>query len=219
MPFFTVIARDIRLIARHGGAHWTAVLFLLMLVAVTPFALGSEPDLLMRVAPMILWLASMLALLLGLERLFHEDLNDGSWALMLSGTLPIPLVILAKGIAHFIMLVLPSFAVVPILALLLNVPKTQLPLLMLSLVLGMPALLGLGMLSAALGALTQRGGVFLTVLVLPLMVPVLIFGVAVTQAPLYGASARDPLLALMGLSILFSVMGVVSASLVLRYTS
>jgi len=177
-----LIQRDLRISWRLGGGGLLGVLFFLSVVVLMPFALGPDVPLLKRIGPAVLWLGAMLASLLTLDRLFTADQDDGSLDLLLMSPVPLELSCLAKGAAHWLATGLPLIVATPLLGVLLNLePGTSMSV-ALTLLAGTPALTFTGMIGAALAVTMRRGGLLLAVLVLPLSIPVLIFGVAASNA-------------------------------------
>ncbi len=203
--FAGLLARDLRLALRQRGELATVVLFFVLVAALFPFAVGPKPELLARLAPGILWVTALLAVLLSLERLFLADHEDGSLDLIALSPLPLPLAVLAKATAHWLTTGLPVILATPILALLYNLPGGALGVLLLTLLLGTPSLSLIGAIGAALTLGARRGGVLIPLLVLPLYIPVLIFGVAAVEALLTGLAARPHLL-LLGAVFLVSLL-------------
>ena len=194
--------REWRLGARIGGGAATGIVFFLILVALTPFAIGPDLKLLARIGPAILWIAALLATLLGLDRLFQADEEDGSLDLIVNGRLPLELVVVVKCAAHWTMGALPLVVASPLFGLMLGMDSNALAFVALSLLAGTPALTLLGAIGAALTVSLRRGGVLMAVLILPLAIPVLIFGVAAGAAASGGpAPFWPPFLALCALSL------------------
>ena len=194
--------REWRLGARIGGGAATGIVFFLILVALTPFAIGPDLKLLARIGPAILWIAALLATLLGLDRLFQADEEDGSLDLIVNGRLPLELVVVVKCAAHWTMGALPLVVASPLFGLMLGMDSNALAFVALSLLAGTPALTLLGAIGAALTVSLRRGGVLMAVLILPLAIPVLIFGVAAGSAASGGpAPVWPPFLALCALSL------------------
>ena len=191
-----LLGRDLRLAWRQPGEALTVVLFFVVTAAIFPFGLGPEPNLLMRIAPGIIWVTALLAVLLSLERLFVLDHEDGSLELLLLAPFPLELLVLAKVLAHWLVSGLPLLFATPLIALLYNLPLEGLPALLAALMLATPTLSLIGAIGAALALGARRGGVLLPLLVLPLYVPVLIFGVAASDAAIAGLPARPHLLLL-----------------------
>jgi heme exporter protein B len=202
--FMAILSRDLRLILRHGSEAATAVAFFLLATLLFPFGLGPEPDLLARIAAGILWVVALLASLIALDRLFAEDFQDGSLEQLALTSLPLPLVVLAKLGAHWLATGLPLVILAPILALMLRMDPAGLPALVGSLLLGTPCLSLVGAVGAALVLGARRGALLLPLLILPLYIPVLIFGTAAIDASLAGLSAT-PHLQLLGAILLVSL--------------
>ncbi|HUI22129.1 MAG TPA: heme exporter protein CcmB [Methylocella sp.] len=177
-PLLALFIRDIRVARRIGGGTSLGIVFFLILVTLSAFAIGPDLALLGKIAPAILWIAGLLATLLGLDRLFQADHEDGSLDLFLTSRTPLELIVLVKCLAHWILTGLPLAAAAPFFGLMLNLPADELWSVILSLLAGTPALTLIGAIGAALTVSLRRGGLLLAILILPLCVPVLIFGVA-----------------------------------------
>jgi heme exporter protein B len=195
-PVLAVLARDLKLAARSPQESLTVLGFFIMAAILFPFGIGPEPQLLARVASGIVWVMALLASLLSFERLFQFDHEDGTLDLIVLAPAPLELVVLAKCLAHWLTTGLPLIVISPLAATMLNLPSEGLPVLMLALLLGTPTLSLLGAIGAALVLGARRGGVLLPLLVMPLYVPVLIFGVAAVEAAISGLPARPHLLLL-----------------------
>jgi len=216
--FASLLGRDMRLSVRVGGGALMGALFFLVVVSMIPFAIGPDLALLARIGPAILWLGALLASLLALDRLFAADYEDGSLDLLMMGGMPLELAVATKAIAHWITTGLPLVIIAPLLGLMLNVDLHALGWLALTLAAGTPALTFLGLIGAALSVALRRGGLLLAVLVLPLTVPVLIFGVAATNAAITGpAPFGPPFTILCALSLASLVLGPIAAAAVLRH--
>ena len=212
-----LLVRDIRLAVRVGGGALMGVLFFLIVVAVVPFALGPDLRLLSRIGPAILWLAALLATLLGLDRLFAMDHDDGSLDLILMGQAPLELAVAVKGVAHWVTTGLPLVVAAPVFGLFLNLDAQAFAAVALTLLAGTPALTFIGLIGAALSVALERGGLLLPVLVLPLTIPVLIFGVAASQAAVADPEAfGTPFSILAALTLISLVIGPFSAAAALR---
>ena len=216
--FASLLGRDMRLSVRVGGGALMGALFFLVVVSMIPFAIGPDLALLARIGPAILWLGALLASLLALDRLFATDYEDGSLDLLMMGGMPLELAVATKAIAHWITTGLPLVIIAPLLGLMLNVDLHALGWLALTLAAGTPALTFLGLIGAALSVALRRGGLLLAVLVLPLTVPVLIFGVAATNAAITGpAPFGPPFTILCALSLASLVLGPIAAAAALRH--
>jgi heme exporter protein B len=212
-----LIVRDMRLAVRVGGGALIGVLFFLIVVTLVPFALGPDLALLARIGPAILWLGALLANLLALDRLIAMDQEDGSLDLILMARAPLELMLAAKALAHWITTGLPLVIAAPLLGLLLNLDPTATGAVALTLIAGTPALTFIGLIGAALTVALRRGGLLLAVLVLPLTVPVLIFGVAAANAAIVGPMPfGTPFSILCALTLISAVIGPFAAAVALR---
>ena len=217
-PFKALLLRDMRLALRVGGGALMGALFFLIVVTMTPFAIGPDLALLARIGPAILWLGALLASLLALDRLFATDHEDGSLDLLMMGPLPLELCIATKAIAHWLTTGLPLVVIAPLLGLMLNVELRNTGWLALTLLAGTPALTFIGLIGAALAVALRRGGLLLAVLVLPLTVPVLIFGIAAANAAIIGPTPfGPPFTILCALSLASLVLGPIAAAAALRH--
>ena len=189
MSVFAAIARQtVRLELRAGGGAVVAVVFFVAVVSVVPFGVGPELDLLARIGPAILWIAALLASLLGLDRLFGADAEDGSLDLVIVSGEPLTLYALGRAAGHWLTTGLPIVVAAPVLGLLLNLEPRAVGAVALTLLVGTPALTLIGTIGAALTAGLPRGGLLIAVLILPLTVPVLIFGVLAASAAMSDAA-------------------------------
>jgi heme exporter protein B len=212
-----LLVRDMRIAVRVGGGALVGVLFFLVVVILMPFALGPDLALLKRIGPAILWLAALLANLLALDRLFAADHEDGSLDLLLTSQAPLELVVAVKGLAHWLTTGLPLVIAAPLIGLLLNLDALADAGLVLTLLVGTPALTFIGLIGAAIAVALRRGGLLLAVLVLPLTVPVLIFGVGAANAALTGpVTFGTPFTILCALSLASMVVGPFAAAAALR---
>lgn len=215
--FLALVRRDLALALRAGGGAGLGVVFFLAVVVVTPFAIGPDLALLARVGPAILWIGALLASLIGLDRLFAADAEDGSLDLLFMQELPLELAAAAKGLAHWLATGLPLVVAAPLLALLLNIEPRATGALVLTLLAGTPAITFLGLIGAAFASAFRRGGLLVAVLVMPLAIPVLIFGVAATTAAITGpVPFGTPFRILLGLALGALVLGPVAAAAALR---
>jgi heme exporter protein B len=217
-PFTALLTRDLKLAVRIGGGAGIGVLFFLIVVVLIPFAIGPDLALLQRIAPAILWLGALLASLLTLDRLIAADAEDGSLDLILTAETPLELAVAAKALAHWLTTGLPLVIATPLFALLLNLDLKPSLAVALTLAAGTPALTFVGLLGAALSVTLRRGGLLLTVLVLPLTVPVLIFGVAASNAAVIGPLPfGTPFTILCALTLVSLVIGTFGAAAALRH--
>lgn len=212
-----LLRRDVTLAWREGGAIGVALGFYLVVVAITPFGLGPDLNLLARVAPGMLWVALLLAALLSADRIFHNDYEDGTLDVLATGPLPLPLVAAVKALAHWLTTGVPLALLAPVLGLLLNLPLDAMPLLVLAMLAGTPAVSFIAAIGAALTLGLRRSGLLLALLVLPLYVPVLIFGVSTVSMAIVGpGSPWPPFLMLIALSLASIVLAPLAAAAALR---
>ncbi len=195
-PFLRLVRRDLRLAFRQAGDSATVVMFFVLAVVLIPFGVGPEPAVLARIAGGIIWVMAMFAALLSLERLFQADYEDGSLELLVLSPQPLAATVVAKCMAHWLSTGLPLILAAPLLGLVMNLEADGIGALMVSLALGTPTLSLIGAVGAALTLGARRGGVLLPLLVLPLYIPVLIFGVAAVEAAISGLPMRPNLLLL-----------------------
>lgn len=216
-PFLALLARDLRLAARIGGSGALGLVFFLMIVTLVPFALGPDLNLLARIGPAILWIAAVLSTLIGLDRLFQADEEDGSLDLLRAAPVPLELLVLSKVTAHWLATGLPLALAAPVFGLLVALTPTAMAAMVATLLVGTPALTFVGAVGAALTATLRRGGLILAILVLPLMIPTLIFGVSAANAALGGTVPfATPLLILAALTLAAGVVGTFAAAAALR---
>jgi heme exporter protein B len=208
--FACIVHRDLLLAFRRRADLMPVLFFFIIVCALFPLAVGAEPALLSRVAPGVLWVAALLASMLSLGRLFDLDHADGTLERLLLSAEPLPLVVIAKVFAHWLLTGLPLTALTPLLALWLELPAASTTLLMSALFVGTPTLSLLGAIGSALTLGLRGGGVLVPLLVLPLYVPVLIFGVAAVQ------EGSGPHLLLGALLALASALSPWAASAALR---
>ena len=211
-----IFTRDLRLAARLGGDVLTLVLFFVMGGAVVPFAIGPDRELLAQLAPGIVWIAAFLSMLLGLDRLFRADEDDGSLLLFHHTAVSLEAIVATKMVAHWMLTAMPVIIASPILAVLLSMDQATWLRTMLALLVGTPALAALATIGAAVTVSLKRGGLLAPVLILPLSIPVLIFGVAMIGAP-EGSSAA--LLFLSALSLVSVAFCPFAAALALRVSA
>jgi heme exporter protein B len=209
--------RDIRIAIRVGGGALIGVLFFMTVVTLIPFAIGPDLALLQRIGPAILWLGALLASLLALDRLLAADQEDGSLDLLVMGTAPLELAVAVKALAHWLTTALPLVLVTPLLALFLNLDLAATGAVAATLLAGTPALTFIGLIGAGLTVTLRRGGLLLPVLILPLAVPVLIFGVSASNAAVIGpVPFGTPFTILCALSLMALVIGPFAAAAALR---
>jgi heme exporter protein B len=196
-PWLLLVRRDLRLALRQGGNAALVLAFFLLAVILFPLGVGPEPALLARMAAGILWVTALLAALLSLERVFLSDYEDGGLEALALMPLPLELQVLAVALAHWLTTGLPLTIVAPVLGLALHLDPAGYKALVIGMALGTPTLSLVGAIGAALSLGARRGGVLLSLLVLPLYIPVLIFGVGAVEAEIAGLAARPYFLMLL----------------------
>nr|WP_255729350.1 heme exporter protein CcmB [Epibacterium sp. Ofav1-8] len=196
-----MLVRDLRLAFRAGGGFGLGLAFFLIVTVMVPFSVGPNSDTLSLIAPGILWLGALLACLLSLDRLLALDWEDGSLDLLATAPLPLEGVLSVKALAHWLTTGLPLVLAAPVLGVLLNLPAGGYLWITLSLLIGTPALSVVGTFGAALTVGLKRGGLLLSLLVMPLYVPTLIFGAEVARRGATGMSVETPLLMLAGITL------------------
>jgi heme exporter protein B len=210
--------REIQLAVRAGGGAATGVLFYLAVVTIVPFAVGPDLNLLGRLGPAVLWIGALLAMLLGLDRLFQADRDDGSLAILLMSPRPAAWVIAAKCLAHWLTTGLPLVLATPVFGLFLNMSPVAILAVMATLLAGSPAISFIGAAGAAVTVTLARGGLLIAILVLPLSIPVLIFGVLASYGAVEDpAPFTAPFLLLCAMTLFFCVLGPITAAWALRY--
>lgn len=214
-----LIAREFKLAFRAGTGALTGLLFFLAVVTIIPFGIGPDMKLLARIGPAILWVGALLASLLGLDRLFQIDREDGSLDLMVAGQDMVTLssIVFAKVLSHWLMTVLPLIIAAPILGLILNMEPTSIGAATLTLLVGTPAITFIGAVGAAVTVSLPRGSLLVSVLILPLVIPVLIFGVSATSGAIEDTTPFfAPFLILCALTLFFAVLGTLAATFALK---
>ena len=212
-----LLLRDLKLSVRAGGGALVGVLFFMTVVAVIPFGVGPDLNLLARIGPAILWIGALLASLLGLDRLFQAEREDGSLDLLLMQETPLVLTVFVKCVAHWLATGLPLVLAAPLLGLFMNMDETAIGATTLTLLAGTPAITFIGAAGAAVAVALPRGGLLVSILVLPLAIPVLIFGVSAVYAAIQDpAPFLPPFLILVALNLAFAVIGPVAAAAALR---
>lgn len=195
-----ILIRDMRLAMRAGGGFGLGLAFFLIVVVLVPFGVGPQSALLSKIAPGILWVGALLACLLSLDRIFALDYEDGSLDLLATAPVPLEGVVAMKALAHWLTTGLPLTIAAPFLGVLLNMPDAGYGWLVATLALGTPALSFIGTFGAALTVGLKRGGLLLSLLVLPLYVPTLIFGAEALRRGANGLDNLTPLLMLAGIT-------------------
>lgn len=199
--FTLILKRDLRLAMRQGMDSIMVVMFFVIVVVLFPFGVGPEPNILARIGPGVIWAAALLASMLSLERLFQTDYEDGSLELLALQPMALEVAVMAKIAAHWLTTGAPLIVAAPILAVLMNMPEEGFWPLIGALALGTPALSLIGAIGAALILGSRRGGILLSLLILPLYIPVLIFGVSAVDAVIAGFEAKPQFLILGGILV------------------
>ncbi|PKR88034.1 heme exporter protein CcmB [Pleomorphomonas diazotrophica] len=216
-PLAALYVRELRLSVRIGGGALMGVLFYLIVVTTFPFAIGPDLNLLSRLGPAILWIGALLATLLGLDRLFEADRDDGALDLMIASGRSLELLVIVKVMAHWTATGLPLVVAAPFLSLLLAMPADVTLATVATLLAGTPALTLLGAIGAGLTVSLRRGGLLLPILVLPFAVPVLIFGVAAATAVAFDPAAfRTPFLLIVALTLTAAAISPIATAAALR---
>jgi heme exporter protein B len=214
--FSALVRRDLKLAVREGGAIGTALGFFLIVVSLMPLGLGPDLNLLARIAAGVLWIALLLAALLSLGRIFEADYEDGTLDVLATGHLPLQLVAAAKSLAHWITTGIPLGLLAPVLGILLNLDPKAYPILVATTLAGTPAVSFLGAVGAALTVRARRGGLLLALIVLPLYVPTLIFGIATVGALSGPGGLGASFLILIAISLAAVVLGPLAAAAALK---
>ena len=199
-----IIRRDLSLVMRQGSDAFVVLIFFVVTVTLFPLGVGSDPLILQNLASGIVWVSALLSAMLSLDRLFQTDYDDGSLELLVLSPYPLELVVLCKCLVHWLTTGLPIMVISPVLALMLNIKTGAFLYLISSMALGTPIISLLGAVGAALVLGSRRSGVLIALLIIPLTIPILLFGVAAIQAATEGYSASSPLMFL-GALLLFSI--------------
>ena len=214
---FSLFAFEVRLAMRSGGGTLMGIIFFLSIVTIIPFAVGPDLQLLARIGPAVLWIGALLATLLGLERLFKTDQEDGALDVLRMSDHPLEVIVFVKCLAHWAVTGLPLVFAAPLFGLLLNMDSRTIIATSGMLFIGTPALTYLGSIGAALTVSLRRGGLLLPILILPLTIPVIIFGVAASYAindPI--TTFRTPFIFLTALSLFALVLGPIASAWAIR---
>ena len=216
--FLELARRDLMVAWKEGGTIGVALGFYLVVVTLLPLGIGPDLNLLRRIAPGVLWVALLLAALLSLGRMFETDLEDGSLEVLATGPLPLEAVAAAKSLAHWLSTGVPLTVLAPLLGLLLDMQPEAYGVLALSMLAGTPAVSSLGAVGAALTLRTRRGGLLLALLMLPLFVPTLVFGIEAVRSSSFGSEAFLPsFLILCAISLAALVLSPLAAAAALRF--
>ncbi|MBL8895388.1 MAG: heme exporter protein CcmB [Rhizobiales bacterium] len=216
-PLLALLRRDIRLALRHGGGAGTALGFLLAVIVLLPIGLGPDQATLQRIAPGFLWIVLLLAVLLSADRIFQPDYDDGSLEIMAMAPVPLEIAAFIKALAHWLTTSLPLAIAAPLLGILISLPPSAIPALMLAMIVGSASLSLIAAIAAAVTVGLQRGGLLVSILVLPLYIPVLIFGMAASQGTGAGPDIATPsLLILAALALAALVLAPLASAAALR---
>ncbi|MBM09431.1 MAG: heme exporter protein CcmB [Magnetovibrio sp.] len=199
--FINIIRHELKLILRQGMDCIMIVMFFIIVITLFPFGVGSEPKMLAKISAGVIWVAALLASTLSLDRIYHPDFEDGSLELLCIQPLAIELIVTAKVTTHWLSTGLPLILAAPCLVLLLDMDKDGFLVLILSLFIGTPTLSLIGSIGAALTLGARRSGVLLSLLILPLYIPILIFGISAIDAAIFDLTWRAPILMQSGLLI------------------
>ena len=203
--FFTLVRRDLLVAYRRRMDVLVSLLFFVIVVSLFPLGVGPEREILRLIGPGVVWVAALLSAMLALPRLFAADHQDGTLEQMLLAPFPLSAIVLAKVLAHWLVSGLPLAFMAPVLGLQFDLPESVLPVLLVSLLLGTPALSLIGAIGAALTLGLRGGGVLLSLLVLPLYIPVLIFGAGAVETAMMGMTPEGHL-SLLGAFLILAVL-------------
>ena len=199
--FALIVRRDLRLALRQPGDTGMVLVFFVLATILFPFGIGPEPNILARIAAGVLWVMALLAAMLSFDRLFQADYEDGTLELLALSPAPVGVIVLAKCAAHWLTTGLPLLVVTPLLAVMLHLDTAGYGILLGTIALGTPTISLIGAVGAALTLGARRGGVLMSLLVLPILIPVLIFGAGAVDAAISGFGARAHLLLLGGMAL------------------
>ena len=201
--FFSLLKRDLKLAFRQGSDSVMVIVFFIVVVVLFPLSIGPEQKILARISAGVIWVAALLAAMLSMDRLFAADYEDGSLDLLVISPHPTEILVLAKVLAHWLTTGLPLIIVSPLLGIFLYLQADGFWVMIMSLLLGTPVLSLIGAIGAALTLGARRSGVLISLLILPLFIPVLIFGVSAVDSALMGLPTRPQLL-ILGAFLLFA---------------
>lgn len=214
--FFSTIKRDLLLGWRQGNSSAMVVAFFIMAISLFPFGVGPEMNILGRISAGVLWVALLLSAMLSLDRLFQADFEDGSLEQFTLSPSPLSGHVFAKCVAHWINTAVPLIVATPIMSVLLNLPANALPTMMTAMLIGSPALSFIGAVGASLTVAIRRGGVLVSLLVLPLYIPTLIFGVSAVDGAINNVATGPSLLILGAISLFSMVIGPMAATAAIK---
>jgi len=217
-PFWELVRRDLLIAWKEGGTIGLALGFYLIVVTMLPLGLGPDLNLLSRLAPSVLWVALLLAALLSLGRLFEPDFEDGSLEVLAVGPLPLEAIAAAKSLVHWLTTGVPLTIMAPVLGLLLNLQPTAYGVAIATMLVGTPAISFIGAIGAALTLRARRGGLLLALLMLPLFVPTLIFGIEAVNAAVTDSESFWPsFLILAAVSLASAALAPLATAAALRF--
>ena len=216
IAFFALLNRDLKLAVRHGADSLMVVGFFMLIVFMFPLGVGPEPTMLARIGAGVIWVAALMSAMLSMDRLFQQDYEDGSLDLLILCPMPLELTVLGKALAHWMSTGLPLVIISPLLGIFLNMPPSGYGVMLFSLSLGTPTLSLLGTIGAALSLGARRGGVLISLLILPLCTPVLIFGVSALESTMTEISSRPQLLVLGALLLIALILAPFASAIALR---
>ena len=214
--FTAIIRRDVMIAVRNRADAANSVIFYVIVFTLFPLAIGQHPTQLQALAPGVIWIAALLATLLGLEGLFRSDFDDGSLEQLLLSTGPVPLLVLGKILAHWCVTGLPLILVTPLLAPMMQLSSLSTAVLLLTLLIGTPTLSLVGSIGTALTVGTRRGGILLTLIVLPLYIPVLVFGSTAVQNAGLGLPIAGQIYLLSAMAILALCLTPIAAAAAIK---
>jgi len=217
--FYYLLLRDLRLAVRQRHELANPLIFFVLVVSLFPLAMTPTPELLQQLAPGVIWVAALLAVLLSLDRLFKQDYEDGSLDQLMLSPNPLVILVLAKVMAHWLLTGLPLVLIAPLLAMFMRIPDQAVTVLMFSLLLGTPVLSLVGAIGVSLTVAVNRGGVLLSLIILPLYIPVLIFGANAVDVASDGLGVRGQLLFLGAVLALAVSLAPVATAVALRITA
>lgn len=217
--FYHLLIRDLRLAFRLRHELANPLIFFVLVVTLFPLAVTPSSDLLSIMAPGVIWVSALLSVLLSLDRLFKQDYEDGSLDQLMLSPNPLVILVLAKVCAHWLLTGLPLVLIAPLLGMVMYVPDEALGVLVLSLLLGTPVLSLVGAIGVSLTVAVSRGGVLLSLIILPLYIPVLIFGANAVDVASDGLSVKGQLLFLGAMLVLALSLAPLATSVALRITA
>ncbi len=217
--FYYLLMRDLRLAFRSRHELANPLIFFILVVSLFPLAVTPTPAVLQEMAPGVIWVSALLAVLLSLDRLFKQDYEDGSLDQLMLSPNPLMILVLAKVCAHWFLTGLPLVLIAPLLGMFMSIPSEAIPALIYSLLLGTPVLSLIGAIGVSLTVAVNRGGVLLSLIVLPLYIPILIFGANAVDVAMDGLSVRGQLLFLGAVLALALSLAPLATAVALRITA